>query len=68
MMDIFLSGYDRKDRNNEASFSEDCGASLSRETVFKKKLNSESAVQNIYILVSQILMLMEKRNHNVYFA
>jgi len=35
---------------------------------YMKNLNRENTIQNICILDSQLLMLMEKRGHNIYFA
>jgi len=58
MMHIFLSSYKKRNRDNDAG---------SRKDVVCKKLSC-SMIQNICLLDSQILMLMEKRGHNIYFA
>jgi hypothetical protein len=54
-------------KNNEAGSSEDDEASSRRETVCKN-LNSENTTQNICLLESQIMLLMERKGHNVYFV
>jgi hypothetical protein len=38
------------------------------ERLYVREQNAENIVQNIRLFDSQILMMMEKRGHNVYFA
>jgi len=38
------------------------------EKWYVKNLNAENIIQNICHLASQILMLIHKRGHNVYFV
>jgi hypothetical protein len=42
-------------------------ASSKTETVYKK-LNATNMIQDVCLLDSQILMLMEETGHSVYFA
>jgi hypothetical protein len=66
-MNNVLSGWKRKYTDNEPASRTGNKATSSKGTVFKN-LNAENATQNICLLDSQVLMLTEKRGHNVYFV
>jgi hypothetical protein len=67
-MDIFLERYTRKERDNEASSSKDSGVTVSQETVRNNKFEREKYNSKTRLLDSQMLMLMEKRDCDVYFV
>jgi hypothetical protein len=53
--------------DKESGQYKDNDDSLSRETA-EENLNEENTLQNICPLDSQILILMEKRDQNIYFV
>jgi hypothetical protein len=59
VMNIFLNGYKKKDRVNEAGSS--------KASDVGKYLKEKITVHIIGLLDLQILMLIEKRGHNIYF-
>jgi hypothetical protein len=67
VMATFLSGYKGKYRDNEAGECKDNETSSSRQTACKQ-LNTENTIQNMSLLDSQILILMENIGTSVYFA
>jgi hypothetical protein len=64
VLDKYLNSYRKKAKNNETSSSKDIGSSSSREMICKN-LKARNMIQSIFIFDSQILMLVEKRGHNI---